>query len=462
MSITNTSFEHILHNLHARDLMINDIHNLIKLLFANIVNDFPYLENTITTIELRLQSLHAEYSLGLEKFNIGIITFISDYYSIIDKHSDQFSRKYVHVYSGHRSHYNPILVKKSKSQFFDVEELVTIFVDHCYDLNKFKFHSQSSHLRRSREHTWAIYQKLSKYIASENIYDLSDLVVNEITVIIVNVSKLMNVAGSTTTNIKLNKDGIEIFNKLNASLQKLNNIKLDFKPIEEILDYCECGNVMQVIAGSSEMVCSHCGYIYELKGTVFDDNQFYSQEGTRYKHAGYEPSKHCKCWLERIQARETNTITNTQLSKIEACIKRNGITNKKKLTIEQLRQFLKDSGLTELNEHVALIKKLITGITPPQLTYSETHDITNSFSKSVKAYNIIRPKTKSNLLFYPFLLWKLIEMHVSNYVKKKSLLSFIHLQGTQTLVQNDQIWAQICKVSPGFIYIPTDRYKYSE
>ena len=264
------------------------------------------------------------------------------------------------------------------------------------------------------------------------------------------------------TKLKLDQEVVDLYNRIKYTIQQFHNIKLDFKPSEEMLDYCECGNVMQVMAGSSEMLCDHCGFIYELKGTVFSDEQFYSQEGTRYKHAGYEPSKHCKCWLERIQARETNTITEHQIHKIEACIRRDGITNKKRISIEQLRRYLKDTGLTELNEHVALIKRLITGVIPPQLTYAETQDITNSFSKSVKAYNIIRPSNKSNMIFYPYLCRKLIEMHVSDYAKRKSLLSFIHLQGTQTLIQNDQIWAQICNVTPGFSYRPTDRYEYDE
>jgi hypothetical protein len=166
--------------------------------------------------------------------------------------------------------------------------------------------------------------------------------------------------------------------------------------------------------------------------------------------------------LERIQAKETNTITDSQLEKIEACIKRDGITNKRRINIDQLRRYLKDIGLTELNEHVALIKKLITGITPPQLTYAETQDITNSFSKAVKAYNLIRPSNKSNMIFYPYLLRKLIEMHVDTFSKRKDLLSFIHLQGTQTLIQNDKIWSDICNVTPGFNYQPTDRYQYMD
>lgn len=389
----------------------------------------------------------------IDRFNIGIISFISDYYHIIDQHLDQFNSKYLHNYSGHKCHYNPIL--PCASTMFDIEELVSIFREHCYDMTKFKFHTNATHIRRSRERTWVIYQKLANYIASENVYDLANLLIYDI-------KNAVDALDSTKSQLVFNEEGTQIMNKLKYMLQQFNHIKLDFKPSEEILDYCECGNMMQILAGSSEMVCDHCGYIYELKGTVFSDEQFYSQDGIRYKHAGYEPSKHCRSWLERIQARETNTITEKQIDKIEACIRRDGITNKKRLSIEQLRRYLKDTGLTELNEHVALIKRLITGITPPQLSYSETQDITNSFSKAVKAYNIIRPSNKSNMLFYPFLLWKLIEMHVSEHGKRKSLLSFIHLQGTQTLIQNDQIWSQICKITPSFNYRPTDRYEYMD
>ncbi|KAG3101906.1 hypothetical protein PI124_g16378 [Phytophthora idaei] len=105
---------------------------------------------------------------------------------------------------------------------------------------------------------------------------------------------------------------------------------------------------------------------------------------------------------------------------------------------------------------------VITGIVPPQLTYAETQNITSSFSKAVKAYNTIRPVHKSNMVFYPYVLTKLIEQHVKDYGKRKSLLSFIHLQGPQTLVQNDQIWQKICDATPGLVYRPTDRYEYAD
>lgn len=473
MSTTNTSFEHVLHNLQERDRIIDEIRFLIDKLFICIrksEDEELLFSMMIQGIDKRIGILYDNYKQTIERFNTGIVAFISDYYSIIDQHSDQFSRRYINTYSSHKSHYNPIISNIHSSKF-NLEDLIDIFKDHCYEFKTFKFHTNSSFVRRARERTWIIYQQLSNYIASENVYDLSDALIYEFNAIIGGINNLIDPEPfksskkmKTPKKVKLNldKESEDIFNRLKYMIQQFNNIKLDFKPSEEMLDYCECGNVMQVMAGSSEMLCDHCGYLYELKGTVFSDEQFYSQEGTRYKHAGYEPSKHCRSWLERIQARETNTITEHQIHKIEMCIKRDGITNKKRITIEQLRSYLKDSGLTDLNEHVALLKRIITGIVPPQLSYSETQDITNSFSKAVKAYNIIRPSNKSNMLFYPFLLWKLIEQHVLDYNKRKSLLSFIHLQGTQTLIQNDQIWSQICNVTTGFKYRPTDRYEYMD
>ena len=472
MTTTNTSFEHVLHNLQERDRIIETMKTIMDALFIRIKesdNCSAILIASLNMIQDKVDSNFIEYNHTMERFNLGIISFISDYYAVIEQHSDQFHSRYLHTYSGHLGHYSPILPEEPTNSKFDIAELVTIFTDHCYELKHFKFHTDSSHVRRARERTWIIYQKLSNYIASENVYDLSDLIVHEFDSIVMGIARMFDIDAirpsvrkNKLPKAKLDEEGLELFNKLRYMIQQFHNIKLDFKPSEEMLDYCECGNLMEVISGSSELLCNNCGYLYELKGTVFSDEQFYSQDGTRYKHAGYEPSKHCKVWLERIQAKETNTITDSQINKIDACIRRDGITNKKRLTIEQLRRYLKDTGLTELNEHVALIKRVITGVAPPQLSYAETQDITNSFSKAVKAYNLIRPSNKSNMLFYPFIIAKLIEQHVDNYNKRKGLLSFIHLQGPQTLIQNDQIWAQICKTIPGFRYHPTDRYEYMD
>jgi hypothetical protein len=131
--------------------------------------------------------------------------------------------------------------------------------------------------------------KFANYIASESVYALPNLLMHDCKCIIAGIQDAVSndINKSKKSKLVFDDSGMELLNRLRYLFQQFNNIKLDFKPSEEMLDYCECGNVMQILAGSSEMVCDHCGYLYELRGTVFDDSQFFSQEGMRYKHAGY-------------------------------------------------------------------------------------------------------------------------------------------------------------------------------
>lgn len=437
--IANTSFERIIFNIQDRERVIDELWELLLKWTANLDNSL------LASCKEHLESNYSSLKSALSHLNLGMISCISDYYAIMDAHTDQFHPKYLSMYASHRGHYSTLT---SSSSDFDIQELIDVFTAHYYDLNKFKIHNDIGHLHRAREQSHFVYNNLASMIASGNVYELSDGVIQDISDIVQKISPLIE--DTSTLSV------------IQGLISTYAGMKLEVIPKEEIFDYCECGNIMEIAALSSEMICDKCGYVTKLIGTVFDDNQFYNQDGCRYKHAGYEPSKHCKCWLERIQAKETNTITAEQLEQIEARIKRDRIVNKRRLTISQLRRYLKDTGLTELNEHVALIKKLITGISPPQLSFAETQDITNSFSKAIRAYNVVRPKHKSNCLFYPFILRKLIELHVSNYGKQRDLLSFIHLQGSQTLVQNDKIWRDICEITPSFDYQPTDRYAYLE
>lgn len=454
MSVSNTSFEYILHSIHKKHDLICELVSLVHKISTYINIDSP--------LNI-LEHISKEYNLSYHRFTLSVVPLVSSYYTITSKMIDQFNSQNIHIYSSNPNHYNS-LNTLDKCENFNIEELINIFKKYCHSYEKFKTPSDPSQLKRTREKTWAIYKSLCNLIARENVYDLAEAVIHNITALLDSITILMPIYVKKLKAHKRSKDEIEEFKTLISQfkykLQRIHSNKIELKPEEDQHDVCECGSIMQVMVSSSEMVCDNCGYTYELKGTVFDDNQFYSQEGTRYKHAGYEPSKHCKCWLERIQAKETNTITPDQIDKIEQCIKRDGITNKRRINIQQLRKYLKDSQLTELNEHVSLIRKLITGINPPQLTFAESNDITNSFSKAVKAYNLIRPSGKSNIPFYPYLLLKLIEMHVVDFYKRKDLLSFIHIQSPQTLIQNDRVWMKICTKVPTFVYQPTDPHLY--
>jgi hypothetical protein len=258
---------------------------------------------------------------------------------------------------------------------------------------------------------------------------------------------LCNLSGAHITHIK------KLFTKY-------NNLTIECGPIVNQYTLCKnCDKEMQIFSSSSEIVCISCGESELLFGTVFEDEQFYYQEGQRTKHGTYDPSKHCRFWIERIQARESKSIPEDVIEDVKKCIRRNNIKNIDEITCEEVRKYLRSTKNTNYNEHVPLIRKMITGSTPPQLTDSEIQLIVLIFGKSIKIYEEHKPPEKTNVMYHPYLIYKIIE-HILNSPKtmrkRNAILSCIHLQSRETLIENDNVWSKVCK-QLDISYIPTDR-----
>ena len=294
-----------------------------------------------------------------------------------------------------------------------------------------------------------IYENFKIFISSNNIYNLLDDYVYHIN----NFTKQLENIISDLQLCSINSN----LKTINMLINKYNKTKIQDDAEEISYDYCKCGEKMTIQSNTSEFLCTNCGIINTLVGTVFEDYQFYNQEGSRYLHASYEPSRHCKFWIDRIQAKESTVIPETVITKIEEYIKRDKIHLLHNITIEQFRKYLKDTGLSKYNDHLPLIKKMITGIVPPQLNHSESQLLFNYFDKSVKTYNIIKEPTKNNNIYYPFLIHKILEIIINDRQKLKKLLNCIHLQGNATLIENDRVWEKICDRHDEFIYKPTER-----
>jgi hypothetical protein len=244
---------------------------------------------------------------------------------------------------------------------------------------------------------------------------------------------------------------------------KIYNNSTVQKTIREVsYEVCGCGFNMTIDPNSSMLICTGCGLSKELYGTVFEDDQFYYQEGQRTKHGTYDPSKHCRFWVERIQARETTEISVLIINKIKQCILRDKIKNKNQVTCTLIRKYLRQTRNSKYNEHVPLIRKIITGITPPQLTDYEMQLIHIYFDKVIHIFDEIKPPQKTNCPYHPYFIYKIIEqiMNINkDRLRKEKILSCIHLQSRSTLVTNDSLWYLICFHISEFEYLPTDSCK---
>ena len=274
------------------------------------------------------------------------------------------------------------------------------------------------------------------------------------------ISKINRLILDLVQYINLNKFDEDVLKIIEHILYLFNNYTV-YNIIKEVeYSICECANEMTIDSQLSVMVCKNCGMINEMTGTVFEDDQFYYQEGQRSKHGTYDPSKHCKFWVERIQARENTEIPESLIKVIKLYIKRDKIQNKNHITCALIRKYLRQSHNSKYNEHVPLIRKLITGIVPPQLTEYELQLINLYFDKVIFIFESIKPKNKTNCPYHPYFIYKIIEQIIkkdSDRIRKLQILSCIHLQSRETLICNDILWKEICQKIKEFSYIPTDR-----
>lgn len=248
--------------------------------------------------------------------------------------------------------------------------------------------------------------------------------------------------------------------ELGAALKSYVQANLDMKPVKIDYKICpSCGGKMTIYPHTSEMICSNveCGLILELKGTVFDDTQFYSggSEGQSSipKRGRHETNKHCIYHLDRILALKAMVIPKGLDEKIDKWITDNNITILRGLTCETFRRCFKDIKETRYNEYIPYIRQQKTGVSPANLTHTEKSQVYIYFDKAVQAIPQIMGVKGGNMKYYPFFIAKILELILckpSDRSRLQSIIDCIHFQRDDTIVQNDKIWESICNHVPEF------------
>lgn len=287
-----------------------------------------------------------------------------------------------------------------------------------------------------------------KYILSKQYIDFisEEVFLSKINECILYIRSLLEVIQCEDVKLYINT-------QLNKLLSSKINIRLDINKYD-ICEYCKIK--MDIFSQSSDMKCIKCGNVKILYGSVFQDDQFYNQEGKRSKHGKYDPSRHCRFWVQRIQANNITEIPKVAIDSIIRCIERDNRIGKF-ITCNKIRTYLKETKKTEFNNHIPLIRKIITGYVPPQLSEKELRELYNLFDKCVNVYEKVKPAYKSNTIYYPFIIYKILDNIIKNGIRKRRILECIHLQSRDTLIHNDKLWKQVCSNVHNIIYTPTDR-----
>lgn len=458
-----------LDNLNENVLNKIDLINKNMELLIDKINIFTFLKNKEeheidknfiknTTI------LKNQYNVILEKINIyeiSSVLFITEYYTNINEDNTICTNKKTqNIYND-----NIFLLDNNNMNILSNDYLLNLKEIYYSNFYQYKYYNlqlsnnkdvlKSNISKSTLKHlSKNIYNKFNIFLSTNDIYGSFDNFIEYLTNYVNYYQTLLTKYNEDyLNNLHLDK----LFKKIIMNFNSYSKTKIIYNIDDINYDVCLCGNKMTIQSNTSELLCIKCGYVHTLIGSVFEDSQFFNQEGNRYKHGSYDPNRHCKFWIERIQAKENTIIDKSYIEKIEKCIKRDKIENIKNISVKQFRLYLKQTNLSKLNDHIPLIKKIITGYIPPQLNHNELHLLFNYFDKATKTYETIKPSSKKNSLYYPFLLYKLLEIIIHDENKKNGLLNCIHLQSYETLIDNDKIWAEICKHNKEFVYKPTNK-----
>jgi antitoxin component HigA of HigAB toxin-antitoxin module len=326
-------------------------------------------------------------------------------------------------------------------------------------------------------------------ITSENIIGKLTVLLDDIKRNIKNIEKLDDVS-KISIDILLDSIPRNLVQKLTCSdvLSKLNSMYEEQKPeipAQTINDdnICpQCKSNLVLFPEESEKRCDSCGYIDMLYGTLFDDSQLYNQQLTCSKHKKHNPNLHCAKWLNQLQAKENKNIPQKYIDIInQKAVKEYTRMGRKRsmcdMKCRQIRTWLKEikqPGLSKLNNHAPLIRKIITGlngnaVSPPQLSIEEEQIVLNDFASAIEIFEVIHKDENTlqllgktvirNKLYYPFFLLKILSFRLKGDPRLYGLIECIHLQSNATLIKDDKFWQKICEKLPEYEseYEPTNR-----
>jgi hypothetical protein len=249
-------------------------------------------------------------------------------------------------------------------------------------------------------------------------------------------------------NIKkhLNKVGDnDLINKINKDFQKFNSYKIHYNITKHEYSKCHCGNDFTIRSKQSQFKCDDCGSLTTIRGTVFEDNQFYSQDLKKSKHGLYRKDKFAEKWINKVQGKYE--LKNINFETILFIRSKFAEVNKDpaKLSCADYRKFFADYKLTYYNDYAPYVKKLVSGVQPIEFYKEEEDFLMEYLPFFIDIFNIIKEPSRKKSLYTPYFIYKLYDGKYPESQHKRDMIDAIHLQSDDTLAKNDITWSIMCK-----------------
>lgn len=292
--------------------------------------------------------------------------------------------------------------------------------------------SHPEHDDARRVHTQAedaIRVAYTEFIGERGIISMIDRCVETITMLL-RCAAPMQEAGS-----------IDELKALGVALERSDQFKVTLVIESTSTGDCDCGGEFVMYAESNERKCNTCGMTASIYDSAIDDANIYAAEIQKTKQNRHHPIQHCKVWVGRIQAWVGPNVPDSVYDQLRVCFTRDN-TNLKNITCRRIRKYLKEKKLTTFNNFVPFIRKVLTGISPPQLTTAELNRLYETFTQVAKILQDMRPD--NNINYYPVFIFKILDEQLPLGARKVQIMECIHLQSENTVKVIDNLYAQIC------------------
>lgn len=185
------------------------------------------------------------------------------------------------------------------------------------------------------------------------------------------------------------------------------------------------------------LICTHCSR--SITYLIENEKPSYKEPPKEVCYYAYKRANHFKEILMQFQAKEMTHISEEQIEKIQAQIKKERITLDQ-LDYYKMKSILKKLGYNKLYEHIAFIKNRL-GIKPPIISPQLEDVLFNLFNETLRPYAKFCPPDRQNYLHYYYTLYKLCEL-----LDERQYLPLIPmLIDDNNRTEQDIVWAQICE-----------------
>lgn len=212
------------------------------------------------------------------------------------------------------------------------------------------------------------------------------------------------------------------------------------KTNNEILGNCYfCAVPLVCLPHDGIMVCPKCGYQETL--LVEQNRPIYKQSAKETSHFSYKRINHFNEWISQVQGKESTDIPEDIFEKILAEIKKENISDPKRISHSKMREILKKLRYNKYYEHINYIINRINGQPTPHFPPEVEEKLRSMFKQIQPAFLKHCPKDRKNFLSYSYVLYKFFQLlGMDEYLRYFPLL-----KSREKIFAQEVIWKAICQ-----------------